>query len=511
MSSLSRTLTILTSALLLVSPPTPAQIVEERVDLDAFRRIRAEGLERSQIEELAGYLTDVIGPRLTGAPAMRQANEWTADKLREWGLENVSVEPWGEFGRGWKNLHYEGRILEPYLQQLNALPVAWTGGTGGTISGPAILIEADSAAELERYRGELDGAFVLLREPQEFEPEFDVQPLRLPVEELLAPTQAPDVDMAERRRRVDEYRRAFAFRDTIATFLADQDMAAVLSPSSRTYMILRVYGDRAARDPDSSIPKPQLVLAHEQYAQIWRNVKRGVPVRLEVEIDNEFYDDDLQAYNTLADLPGTDKADEYVMIGAHLDSWYGGTGATDNAAGSVVMMEAMRILKTLDLEPRRTIRIALWSGEEQGLLGSRNWVANHEELQPKISAYLNVDNGTGRIRGIRAQDNPAAVPIFEQILWPFTDLGVVVVQPGGTGGTDHLSFDRAGIPGFNFLQDPIEYFTRTHHTYADRFERLVIDDLKQAAVVVAATAYHLAMRDEMMPRKSAPDATTDTQ
>ena len=511
MSKMARTLTILAGTLMLVAPPAPAQIVEERVDLDAVRRIREEGLEHSQIEELASYLTDVIGPRLTGAPAMRQANDWTAEKLREWGVENVSVEPWGEFGRGWKNLHYEGRVLEPYVQQLDALPVAWTGSTEGTIRGPAMLIEADSAADLERYRGKLDGAFVLLSVPQEYEPEFDVEPLRLNAAELLAPRAAPDVDMAERRRRREEYRRRFALRDTIATFLADQNVAGVLFPSSRTYMMLRVFGDRGAREAGSSIPKPQLVLAHEQYGQIWRNVKRGVPVRLEVEIENEFYDDDLQAYNTLADLPGTDKADEYVMIGAHLDSWYGGTGATDNAAGSVVMMEAMRILKTLGLKPRRTIRIALWSGEEQGLLGSRNWVENHPELQPKISAYLNVDNGTGRIRGIRAQDNLDAVPIFEEILWPFTDLGVVVVQPGSTGGTDHLSFDRAGIPGFNFLQDPIEYFTRTHHTYADRFERLVIDDLKQAAAVVAATAYNLAMRDEMMPRKSASETATDTQ
>ncbi len=242
-------------------------------------------------------------------------------------------------------------------------------------------------------------------------------------------------------------------------------------------------------------------MTHEQFGQIYRNVERGVPVTLEMDVKNEFFEDDLKAYNTLADLPGTDLADEYVMIGAHLDSWHAGTGATDNAAGTVVMMEAMRILKTLGLKPRRTIRIALWSGEEQGLLGSRAWLEKHEELWPKISAYLNVDNGTGRIRGIWSQGNDAAVPVFEAIFWPLKDLGVVAVRRGDTGGTDHLSFDRVGVPGFNFIQDPIEYFTRTHHTFADRYERLVIDDLKQAAVVVAATAYHLAMRDEMMPRK----------
>jgi Zn-dependent M28 family amino/carboxypeptidase len=208
------------------------------------------------------------------------------------------------------------------------------------------------------------------------------------------------------------------------------------------------------------------------------------------------------SYNTVADIPGGDLADEYVMIGAHLDSWHYGTGATDNGAGSIVMMEAMRILKTLGVTPRRTIRIGLWSGEEQGLWGSREYLADHPELHDKISAYLNVDNGTGKIRGIWNQKNAAASPIFEQTLWPFRDLGVVAVRDGNTGGTDHLSFDAAGIPGFNFIQDPIEYGINTHHTNLDTFDHMVIEDLMQAAVVVAATAYHLAMRDEMVPRKA---------
>ncbi|MBK5098434.1 MAG: M20/M25/M40 family metallo-hydrolase, partial [Gemmatimonadetes bacterium] len=253
-------------------------------------------------------------------------------------------------------------------------------------------------------------------------------------------------------------------------------------------------------------PTPTLVVSQEHYAQIYRLVSGGTPVELEVQVENEFFADDLNSYNTLADIPGGDLADQFVMIGGHLDSWHYGTGGTDNAAGSLVMMEAMRILKSLGQTPRRTIRIALWSGEEQGLLGSRGWVEDHPEMHDQISAYLNVDNGTGRIRGIWDQSNEKAIPIFEQTLWPFRDLGVVAVKHGNTGGTDHLAFDAVGIPGFNFIQDPIEYGTRTHHTAADTYERLLLDDLRQAAVVVAATAWHLANRDDMVPRKVVPDA-----
>ncbi len=508
MQSLARAAALFVAASFFSLPTGNAQVVQERVDLDVIRQIREEGLQRSQIEELGGYLTDVIGPRLTGSPAMMKANQWTADRLREWGLANVVVEPWGEFGRGWENRSFSGRILAPYVQALNALPVAWTAGTNSVVAGAAMIVEADSAADLERYRGKLAGAFVLTQEPQVIEPEYEPRPLRRSLEDLLEPAEAErDVDEAEWRRRREQFRRRFAMRDTIADFLEREGLAAVLHPSSRTYGILRVWGERTARDATQPIPKTQLVVSHEQYGQIYRNLKRGIPVQLEIDVRNEFFDSDLQAYNTLGDIPGSDKADEYVMLGAHLDSWYSGTGATDNAAGSIVMMEAVRILKALGLQPRRTIRIALWSGEEQGLLGSRHWVEKHEALWPKISAYVNVDNGTGRIRGIWDQGNEAAIPVFESILWPFEDLGVVAVRHGNTGGTDHLSFDRVGIPGFNFIQDPIEYSTRTHHTRADRFERLVIDDLKQAAVVVAATVYHLAVREEMMPRKPGRAAT----
>jgi len=286
--------------------------------------------------------------------------------------------------------------------------------------------------------------------------------------------------------------------------------AAVLQPSAWTYgMFLNGghFDNRTARDSAYN-PIPNLVVAHEQYGTLWRVAQRGMPVRIELSLQTRFLDDNRFPTNVTAEIPGTDKAGELVMLGAHYDSWHSGTGATDNGAGSVVMMEAIRILKSLGLPIRRTVRIALWTGEEQGLLGSRAWLRSHESETPRISAYVNVDNGTGRLRGIWDQSNSAAIPILQQILSPLQDLGVVVVRHGNTGGTDHLSFVAAGVPGFNFIQDPIEYGTRTHHSNVDSYERLVIDDLKQAATVVAWTVYELANREEMMPRPPAPATRT---
>jgi hypothetical protein len=486
--------------------PAAAQVVQEKVDYSVIERIRDEGLNRSQIEELGGYLTDVIGPRLTGSPGMKRANDWTASKLREWGLQNVKVEPWGEFGRGWERGSSRGRFVEPFVQPLNAQPVAWTGSTKGLVTGNAVIVEAESVADLAQYKGKLKNAFVLMQAPAQIGPEFEPAARRTSLEQLLdnpwtvVPPTVAGQPQANREQQMARFRQMQEVRAEIEKMARAEGAAAILNPSPWTYGILRVGGSNG-RDPKQPTPLPTLVVGHEQYGQIWRNVKRGVPVKLEVEIQNKFYENDLKSYNTMGDLPGTDKADEYVMLGAHLDSWHTGTGATDNAAGSIVMMEALRILKAIGVEPRRTIRIGLWSGEEQGLLGSRAWVRNNEALWPKISAYGNVDNGTGRLRGIWSQSNEKVIPIFEQILSPFKDLDVVVTRHGNTGGTDHLAFDAVGVPGFNFIQDPIEYSIRTHHSNADTFERLVIDDLKQAAVVVASTVYHLAMRDGMMPRK----------
>lgn len=494
---------LLASALAL-APSAWSQVVQERVDLEVVRRIREEGLQRSQIPALAGHLTDVIGPRLTGSPGMKRANEWTAEKFREWGLTNVVIEPWGEFGRGWERVSYSGRILTPFVEPLLAQPTAWTGSTKGTVTGAVMLVRVDSVPHLAQYRGKLKGAVVMMQGEPDVEPMWQAAAQRTSLDSLLAPpppARPAPADSAQRQRFFEQFRRQQVVRDSAAAMFRREGVVAVLVPSSRAYGILRGGGSGPGRDAKRPEPLPELVLSQEQYAHIHRNLSRDVPVRLELNVKNRFYADDLQAYNTLADLPGTDKADEYVMLGAHLDSWHMGTGATDNGAGSIVMMEAIRILKTLGLQTRRSVRIGLWSGEEQGLLGSRNWVEKHPEFHGKISAYVNVDNGTGKVRGVWDQMNEAVIPVFEQILFPFRDLGVVAVRHGNTGGTDHLSFDRAGIPGFNFIQDPIAYGTMTHHTELDVYDHLVLDDLKQAAVVVASTVYHLAMREEMMPRK----------
>ena len=501
---------VLLPALLLGPAPASSQLAQEVVDVEMVERIREEGLERSQIEALARHLTEVIGPRLTGSPGMRKANEWTAATFEEWGLDNVQIEPWGEFGRGWEQQDYKGRILSPFVQPLHGQPLAWTGSTDGIVRGPAVVALVEDESDLEGLTGTLGGAFVLIDPPQDVEPEFEHRDRRTSLEDLLEPGDEAHEAMSpeERRAFFDRMRRRRALTAQVADMAEADGALAIFRISSREHGVIR-GGSAGSREPGAGDGLAQVALSREQYNQIVRNVEAGVPVELEVMVLNRFFDEDLQQYNTLAEIPGSDKADEFVMIGAHLDSWHMGSGATDNGAGSVIMMEAMRILKTLDVQPRRTIRIGLWSGEEQGLLGSRAWVANNEGLHDNISAYLNVDNGTGRLRGIWDQSNDQAIAVFEQILWPFRDLGVVAVRHGDTGGTDHLAFDAVGIPGFNFIQDPIEYGINTHHTELDTFDHLVLEDLEQAAVVVASTAYHLAMREEMMPRKAQDPPVSD--
>ena len=499
---------LVVAAAVAVASPMSAQMVQERLDLGAAQRIRDEGLKRSQVDSLASYLTDVIGARLTNSPGSRKANAWAAQVFTSWGLSNVKVEPWDTtFGRGWEIVSYSGRILEPWTKPLDAYPQAWSGSTldargrPATVTCPVVVLEVRDSSDIAKYTGKLRGACVLRGAPAVIGPEFEPRERRLSLEDLLEPPPPPQQGGGGGGGGFQGAARLAALTNAL---LRSEQPAAVLRSSGWTYGIIRTGGHFEGRVARDSIynPVPDLLVAHEQYGTLYRVAKRGLPVRVELNLQTRFHDDNRTPANVLAEIPGTDKADEVVMLGAHYDSWHSGTGATDNGAGSVVMMEAMRILKTLGLPMRRTVRIGLWTGEEQGLIGSARYLRMHRDQLPKISAYVNLDNGTGRIRGIHSQSNTAAVPIFHQIFSPFRDLGVVAVREVNDGGTDHLSFDRVGVPGFNFVQDPIEYGIRTHHSNVDTYERLVIDDLKQAATVIAWTVYHIANRDEMMPRKA---------
>ena len=503
----------------LSAPLHAQQVVQERLDLAALQRIREEGLNHSRVDSLAQYLTDVIGPRLTASTNLRRAQDWAAQTLRGWSLANVAIEPWDSlFGRGWDRVTYTARWLEPYVQPLYSMPLAWSGSTRGPITCQVRVVEAPDTMALARYDGQLRGACVLVLGPSGDEPGVRVIPpewnppqRRIDADSLIAwsARELDDRPTAQRGRQ-GRFQGRRAIQARVNAWLVEQSPAAILQVSNWTYgLILGSAGPQAARarmDP-SLEPLPAIVVSHEHAGQMYRAIRRGSPVRLEINVENRFTNPDRREYNVVGEIPGTDRAGELVMVGAHFDSWYGGTGATDNGAGSVVMMEAMRILKTLNLPMRRTVRIALWSGEEQGLLGSADYVRKHRAEMDRVSAYLNVDNGTGRLRGIYAQSNSAALPIFENILAPFHDLGVVASTLGNTTGTDHLSFDRiANVPAFQFIQDPIEYDTRTHHSQVDTYERLVTDDLRQAATIVAWSVYTIANRDEMMPRKPAPRA-----
>lgn len=502
------------------APTNPqSKTILEKVDAPSIQKIREEGLNRSHIPEDARYLTDVIGPRLTGSPAMKHADDWVTQKMREYGLENVHLEPW-KFGRGWEEVSYFGRMTEPFVRPLNGRSLAWTGSTKGLRRGLAVIVKAKSVEELSKYEGKLKGAWVLLDDPAEpGKPSFEPHAVRYSVEQLLAPPdpsrqQKPDWMSWEQGipQRIEEFRRLIA----LESHLQSSGVLGILRRSApykgyrlTSLGVIRgssILGDMvgSAVTPGEPQVLPNIRLSDEDYSLIYRDTQHGVPVILEFKVQNRFLDKDLMAYNAVGEIPGTDKRDEVVMLGAHLDSWGMGTGATDDGAGSIVMLEVMRILKAINAGPRRTIRIGLWSGEEEELperelLGSSAYVVAHGYELDKISAYFNLDSGTGRIRGISSQMNPYAIPIFEQILRPFRDLGVVAFRDEYSCCGDNASFERAGVPGFEFIQDPID--DDTFHSNIDTYDALLMDDLEQAAVVVASTVYHIAMRDEMFPRR----------
>lgn len=489
--------------------PLAAQqpMLQERLDLAALARIRDEGLNRSHVDSIGGYLTDVIGPRLTGSSGLRRGQQWASQMFTGWGLANVAIEPWDSlFGRGWERVSFAARMTEPYIQPLNAIPMAWTGSTRGTVTCTVMAVTIAADSDLAQYTGKLRGACIMRTAPRVVADEFTAPATRWNADSLFAfatrapaPPRAPNAPNPNAQAQQD-------FNNRLYPWLQQQGVVAILNPSGWGFgMLLTGQGPqwRQAKDSLNFEPLPALTVSLEHYGQMWRDARRNVPVRLELNIQNRFTNNDRREYNVVGEITGTDRATEWVMIGAHYDSWHPGQGATDNGAGSIVMMEAMRILKTLNLPMRRSVRIALWSGEEQGLLGSRDYVRKHAADMPNISAYLNVDNGSGRLRGVYAQSNAAVIPVWEQILSPFRDIGVVTMVPGNTGGTDHLSFDGAGVPGFQYVQDPLDYGTRTHHSNLDTYERLSMDDLKQAATIVAWSIYTIANREEMMPRKPA--------
>ncbi len=491
--------------------------VQERLDMTALQRIREEGLNHSRVDSIAGYLTDVIGPRLTGSSNLRRAQQWASQMFMSWSLTNVALEPWDSlFGRGWERVSFAGRMLDPYVQPLNAVPQAWSGSTRGTVTCPVMVVTIAADSDMAQYAGRLRGACIMRTAPPVVADEFTAPARRWGADSLIALAVLTQAGRPATPAPAGGQQGAAQFNIGLYAWLQQQGVVAVLSSSNWGFGMLLTGAapqSRQARDSVGFEPLPALTVSVEHYGQMWRDIGRGVPVRLELNIQNRFTNPDRREFNVVAEIPGTDLRNQLVMLGAHYDSWHAGTGATDNGAGSVVVMEAMRILRTLNLPMRRTVRVALWSGEEQGLLGSRDYVRKHAAELAAVSAYLNMDNGSGRVRGVYAQWNTAVIPIWEQILAPFRDLGVVTMiaadrMPGSRGGTDHQSFDAAGVPGFQYIQDELDYPTRTHHSNLDTYERLVMDDLKQAATIMAWSVYTIANRDEMMPRKPvAPRAT----
>jgi len=600
---------------------------------DPVARIRDEGMNRSQVMQTASYLMDVIGPRLTGSPNLRRANEWTRQQLESWGLVNAKLERWGEFGRGWSLRRFSAQIVEPQSILLIGCPKAWSPGLEEPITAEVVYVEGATDQELEKYRGRLKGKVVLSGDVREVQARFEPPAVRASDATLLElanaegtarrPGEARGPTAAERRAAFASTPAGRALLSGAATrpatepattqaattssasapaataptsgpssrpsnrpwtrtlaFLAEEGAAVVVTPSFQgdggTFFIGSAYlplverdrGQPATQprprahpwDVDAPATPPQITVTAEDFNRLVRMIRQGETLKMAIDLQVQFHKEDLSAYNTVAEIPGTDLKDEIVMLGAHLDSWHAGTGATDNGAGVAATMEAVRILRALGLQPRRTVRIALWTGEEQDIYGSKGYVKEHFGYYPetdtnadtsdgnttrpregrrrrggpttrpagdapasqparplvrrdeydKLSAYFNLDHGTGKIRGVYMEANEAVRPIFRQWLAPFADLGAQTLSAGRTGGTDHVSFDAVGLPAFQFIQDPIEYWSRTHHSNADVYDRLQAEDLKQASVILATFVYNAAMADEKLPRKPLKDAAEAT-
>ena len=504
---------------------------EEKVDLYTIHRIKNETFQNSKVMENAFYLTDVYGPRLTGSPGIQAAAEWAVRRFTDWGLANARLENWGPFGRGWYCVRFSAHMKEPQYSPLIGFARPWSPGTNGPVTGDPVLAAIHTEADFEKFKGKLKGKIVMLETPRPSPLITAALARRFTDAELTAEAQAPDASPASpffapipRDQQgptpypgyiPGKYDREAArrWRNKVNQFLVDEGVVLSLIPGSGTDGGT-VFATAAGNpEPKDVVPPPAVALTLEHYDRIARLIEKKIPVTLQFDIENRMDTEGKDSFNVIAEIPGMGKKDEVVMLGAHLDSWTGGTGATDNAAGCAVTMEVVRILKTLNLPLPRTVRIALWTGEEQGLLGSKAYVQDHFAdrdtmmLKPehaRLSGYFNLDNGTGKIRGVYLQENDMMRPVFEAWLAPFKDMGASTVTIRKTTGTDHLSFDAAGLPGFQFIQDPVEYSTRTHHSNMDVFDRLQQADLMQASAIMASVVYHAATRDQMLPRKELP-------
>ena len=500
-----------------------AVFAQEKLDIATIDKIKEEGLKRSQIMDIMFNLTDASGNRLTNSPGYFRAANYAKDKLVSIGLSNAALDPWGEFGKGWELEKSYLAMTAPYYKAIQNYPKAWTGGTKGLKNAEIVAVVLKDSAGLEQYRGTLKGKIIIIDKLEAYKQSFKADAVRFTDEELekmanAAPMQprgqapAPDTAMM---RRMQAMRGSGNVLNMLKAMAISEGAVAMLTSSPRFHdgtIFSQGGGGYKGTDPENFL---DIAIGIEDYNTILRLVKAGTAVKLDADVKTKFYNKDLQGYNVIAEIPGTDPVlkDEIVMIGAHLDSWHTGTGATDNASGSAVMMEALRILKTVGINNKRTIRIGLWGGEEEGLLGSRGYVkktfADPATMQllpshEKFSSYFNIDNGTGKVRGIYLQNNAACKEIFEQWFAPLKDITNGTITISNTGGTDHQSFDGVGLPGFQFIQDPIEYDTRTHHSNMDVLDHVSEEDLKQIATIVATFVFDAAQRDQKLPRNELP-------
>lgn len=531
---------------------------DEKPDLAVIHRIKDQAYRHGQVMENLFWLTDAAGPRLTASPGFRVAADWAVKALASWGAQGAHVEPWGKFGRAWWVQRYELSLTSPTYARLGGVPKAWAGGTNGPVSGSMVSAplypdkeDRDDSLDLvklaarikwyaQTYKGKLRGQFVLLDPLRDLTlPKEPGEPLRYDDKKLGELAGAPEPFVAEpyefplarlprdaKKRNamfanmpkevlwdfIDRRRHVY---DELWRFMKSEGVLGVLSTDDRGDGALVFTEGTGAWEASQPVSPPWVVLNPEEYDRLARLVEKKVAAKVQLDLKVAASAGDEDGLNVVAEIPGGKKKDELVIIGAHLDSWHGGTGATDNAVGCAVMLEAIRILKALNLPMDRTVRIVLWSGEEQGLYGSRGYVKKHfadpltMQTKPewaKVAAYFNLDNGSGKIRGVYLQHNDMVRPIFEAWLAPFKDEGATSLSIRDTGGTDHLSFDDVGLPGFQFIQDPLDYGTRTHHSTLDVYEHAQAGDLMQAAAIVASFVYDAAMRAEMLPRKVLPAA-----